>query len=262
MEKVSGQIGRLWSLVGDLQAISGNGGAARLQEILAKLNGELGEIDRNTREFVVVTKRRKAAIENIATVNERMLGLMTPVADRIGSRLTGTIGNAGADSAQASTDLGLLRTAYAVRADVNRSAELLARAAAAPDVTSMSIVTAELGLIQQDLREGVDVLGGERAHRHDAEGSVERDRGGDRGGFRRRRASGAAFAISPAARDDPGAAEVAPDDERGPARTGRQARAGRRAGGRQHHAHVDAGANFEPLLAGGDFDCEPRCSLA
>ena len=42
---------------------------ARLQEILATLNGELGAIDRNTREFVLVTTRRKAAIERVAAVN-------------------------------------------------------------------------------------------------------------------------------------------------------------------------------------------------
>src|SRR5262245_34049775 len=66
MEKVSEQVGRLWSLVGELQAVSNNGGAARLQQILATLNGELSEIDRSTREFVVVANRRKAAIARLA----------------------------------------------------------------------------------------------------------------------------------------------------------------------------------------------------
>ncbi len=158
MEHVSAQIGRLWTLVGELQAISNNGGAARLQDILAKLNGELGAIDRNTREFVVVANRRKAALDRVAAVNGRMLALMQPIADRIGSRLSGSIGTDAQSSAEAATDLNLLRIAYALRADVNRSAELLARAAAAPDVTAMSVITAELGLTQQDLRDAVVIL--------------------------------------------------------------------------------------------------------
>jgi phosphoglycerate-specific signal transduction histidine kinase len=142
MEQVSAQIGRLWTLVGELQEISKNGGAARLQEILAKLNGELGAIDRSTREFVVVASRRKAAIERIAVASGKMLAMMQPIADRIGSRLSGLIGAGAQSSAEAATDLNLLRIAYALRADVNRSAELLARAAAAPDVTAMSVITA------------------------------------------------------------------------------------------------------------------------
>jgi signal transduction histidine kinase/DNA-binding response OmpR family regulator len=159
MEKVSEQVAALWSAVGSLQSIgTGNGTTERLQRLLAALNGEIGEIDRGTREFVLIASRRRTAIERITAANERMLGLITPIADRIGARLSAKVGGDAANSAEAAADLALLRTAYALRANVNRSAELLARAAAARDVTAMSVVTAELGLIQQDLRDGVDVL--------------------------------------------------------------------------------------------------------
>lgn len=161
MEKVSEQVAALWSAVGNLQSIgSGNGTTERLQQLLAALSSEIGAIDRGTREFVLVASRRRAAIERVATVNERMLSLLTPIADRIGARLSGTIGSdaAAAGSADAGADLALLRTAYALRADVNRSAELLGRAAATRDVTAMSVVTAELGLVQGDLRDGVEAL--------------------------------------------------------------------------------------------------------
>jgi signal transduction histidine kinase/DNA-binding response OmpR family regulator len=160
MEKVSEQVGALWSAVGSLQSIgTGNGTTVRLQEVLAALNSELGAIDRATREFVLVASRRRAAIERVAAANERMLSLITPIADRTGARLSGTIGgDAATNNAEAGADLALLRAAYTLRADVNRSAELLGRAAAARDVTAMSVVTAELGLIQQGLRDGAEAL--------------------------------------------------------------------------------------------------------
>ncbi len=161
MDKLSGQFAELWSLLRTLQSITPDDATtARLQAILANLNGELSQIDRSTREYVQVITRRKAGTDRVAAANERLLALMTPIVDRIGGRLTGTLGANAAtvNSAEASADLVLLRTAYAVRTDVNRGAELLGRIAAARDATPLSIITAELGLVQGDLRDSIEVL--------------------------------------------------------------------------------------------------------
>src|SRR5689334_701493 len=58
MEKVSEQVAALWSAVGAVQSIgTGNGTTERLQRLLAALNSEIGEIDRGTRELVIVASR-------------------------------------------------------------------------------------------------------------------------------------------------------------------------------------------------------------
>jgi phosphoglycerate-specific signal transduction histidine kinase len=50
MERLSDQIGVLWSILGKLQSIiSEEGTAARLQQLVAEINTKVGELDRSTR---------------------------------------------------------------------------------------------------------------------------------------------------------------------------------------------------------------------
>ena len=89
MERVSEQIAELWSCrrspaIDRLRQRHDRAPAANRS---ATLNGEISAIDRGTREFVLVASRRRAAIERVAAANERMLALITPIADRIGARL-------------------------------------------------------------------------------------------------------------------------------------------------------------------------------
>src|SRR5262249_26425259 len=88
MEQVSDQTSQLWGLLGNLQAtITDKTSTTRLQELVAKLDSEIGAIDRNSRDYVATAARRKTAVEQVAKANETILRLISPLYDQLSARV-------------------------------------------------------------------------------------------------------------------------------------------------------------------------------
>jgi signal transduction histidine kinase/CheY-like chemotaxis protein len=142
MERLSDQIGQLWSTLGKLQSIiSEEAAATRLQELVAAINTKVGELDRSTREVLVLSARKDRAIDQIVAVNEvGMRGLLQMTEDIL-SRMAASLDRAGADQANLAglqDDLRLLRAAYAARADFIRVTTLLSNIADAANANALS----------------------------------------------------------------------------------------------------------------------------
>jgi len=129
MENLSDQIGQLWAVLSRLQnIISEEATAARLQQLVAAINTNVGDLDRSTREILLLSDRRSKAIDKAEATNEAGLRLLLQVTDdilsRIGTRITqGVSGQTDAPDLQ--RDLASLRAAYTARADFNRVTTLL-----------------------------------------------------------------------------------------------------------------------------------------
>src|SRR4051812_8612798 len=92
MENLSDQIGQLWAVLSKLQnIISEEATAARLQQLVAAINTNVGDLDRSTREILLLSDRRSKAIDKAEATNEAGLRLLLQVTDdilaRIGTRI-------------------------------------------------------------------------------------------------------------------------------------------------------------------------------
>ena len=129
MERLSDQIGQLWSVLSKLQTIiSEETTAARLQQLVAAINTNIGDLDRSTREILLLGDRRHKAIDKIEAANEAALRLLLQVTDDILARIGASVDRARNGQTEApdlQRDLASLRTAYAARADFNRVTTLL-----------------------------------------------------------------------------------------------------------------------------------------
>ena len=129
MERLSDQIGQLWSVLSKLQTIiSEETTAARLQQLVAAINTNIGDLDRSTREILLLGDRRHKAIDKIEAANEAALRLLLQVTDDILARIGASVDrarNGQTDAPDLQRDLASLRTAYAARADFNRVTTLL-----------------------------------------------------------------------------------------------------------------------------------------
>ena len=129
MERLSDQIGQLWSVLSKLQTIiSEETTAARLQQLVAAINTNIGDLDRSTREILLLGDRRHKAIDKIEAANEAALRLLLQVTDDILSRIGVSVDrarNGQTETPDLQRDLASLRTAYAARADFNRVTTLL-----------------------------------------------------------------------------------------------------------------------------------------
>jgi signal transduction histidine kinase/CheY-like chemotaxis protein len=129
MERLSDQIGQLWSVLSKLQTIiSEETTAARLQQLVAAINTNIGDLDRSTREILLLGDRRHKAIDKIEAANEAALRLLLQVTDDILSRIGASVDRARNGQTEApdlQRDLASLRAAYAARADFNRVTTLL-----------------------------------------------------------------------------------------------------------------------------------------
>ena len=140
MERLSDQIGQLWSVLSKLQTIiSEETTAARLQQLVAAINTNIGDLDRSTREILLLGDRRHKAIDKIEAANEAALRLLLQVTDDILSRIGVSVDRARNGQTEApdlQRDLASLRAAYAARADFNRVTTLLSGigSAVAPNV--------------------------------------------------------------------------------------------------------------------------------
>ena len=170
MELLSGQVGELWGVLRDLQAIVADKATTiRLQQIVAALNGELGAIDRSTREFVQILIQRKRATEEVARIDAKLLAQLAPIVEQFGSRVAVALDRtdtASLDRETLKSDVALLRTVYAVRADINRMADLLNRIANASDSQGLSALKNQLVASRNQLRRDVATI--ENAAQRDA----------------------------------------------------------------------------------------------
>ena len=118
-----------WSVLSKLQTIiSEETTAARLQQLVAAINTNIGDLDRSTREILLLGDRRHKAIDKIEAANEAALRLLLQVTDDILSRIGASVDrarNGQTDTPDLQRDLASLRTAYAARADFNRVTTLL-----------------------------------------------------------------------------------------------------------------------------------------
>ncbi|MGA7485372.1 MAG: response regulator [Xanthobacteraceae bacterium] len=135
MERLSDQIGQLWSILGKLQSIiSEDAAAARLQQLVASINTEVGELDRSTREVLLLGARKDHALGDAVAVNEVGLRRLLQITDDMLSRMAANLERAAAGQANLAglqQDFLLLRAAYAARADFVRVSTLLSTIATA-----------------------------------------------------------------------------------------------------------------------------------
>jgi signal transduction histidine kinase/CheY-like chemotaxis protein len=135
MERLSDQIGHLWSTLGNLQSIiSEEAAAARLQELVAAINTKVGELDRSTREVLLLRGRKDRAVAQAVAVNEVGMRGLLQMTDDLLARMAGDLNRLGPGEpnlAGLQQDLDLLRAAYAARADLVRITTLLTDIAAA-----------------------------------------------------------------------------------------------------------------------------------
>jgi signal transduction histidine kinase/CheY-like chemotaxis protein len=135
MERLSDQIGHLWSTLGNLQSIiSEEAAAARLQELVAAINTKVGELDRSTREVLLLRGRKDRAVVRAVAVNEVAMRGLLQITDDLLARMAGDLNRVGSDEpnlAGLQQDLDLLRAAYAARADLVRITTLLTDIASA-----------------------------------------------------------------------------------------------------------------------------------
>jgi signal transduction histidine kinase/CheY-like chemotaxis protein len=135
MDRLSDQIGHLWSTLGNLQSIiSEEAAAARLQELVAAINTKVGELDRSTREVLLLRGRKDRTVAQAVAVNEVGMRGLLQMTDDLLARMAGDLDRAGAGEpnlAGLQQDLGLLRAAYAARADLVRVTTLLTDIASA-----------------------------------------------------------------------------------------------------------------------------------
>jgi signal transduction histidine kinase/DNA-binding response OmpR family regulator len=141
MERLSDQIGQLWSTLGNLQSIiSEEAAAARLQELVAAINTKVGELDRSTREVLLLRGRKDRAVGQAVAVNEVGIRGLLQMTEDLLARMAGALDRAGAgepDLAGQQQDLQLLRAAYATRADFVRITTLLTDIAAASNSNAL-----------------------------------------------------------------------------------------------------------------------------
>jgi two-component system C4-dicarboxylate transport sensor histidine kinase DctB len=169
MENLSDQIGQLWAVLSKLQnIISEEATAARLQQLVAAINTNVGDLDRSTREILLLSDRRSKAIDKAEATNEAGLRLLLQVTDdilsRIGARITqGVSGQT--DTPDLQRELASLRTAYAARADFNRVTTLLNGIATATSPDALPGLRQQLAVATDSLSQSVAMLASDAAPR-------------------------------------------------------------------------------------------------
>ena len=263
MERLSDQIGQLWSVLSKLQTIiSEETTAARLQQLVAAINTNIGDLDRSTREILLLGDRRHKAIDKIEAANEAALRLLLQVTDDILARIGARVDrarNGQTDAPDLQRDLASLRTAYAARADFNRVTTLLSGIGSAviPDALPglrQQLATAADSLSQSSGDPGVGC--GTRFH---ARGRASRRRPiAGCAGHGRRRLAGDTDQAPAGTAGGRCAAGRAADDRARPARAGFEAQRKRRARSDQHRGALGPGDRLQPAVAHPDRGCEPH----
>ena len=167
MERLSDQIGQLWDILSKLQTIiSEEATAARLQQLVAAINTNVGELDRSTREVLLLNDRRVKTIDKAEAVNEAGLRLLLQVTDDIVSRMGASVARAGgrqADLPGLQHDLALLRAAYAARADFNRVTTLLSGIATGENPNALPGLREQLGAADNGLSQNLATVAADTA---------------------------------------------------------------------------------------------------
>jgi signal transduction histidine kinase/CheY-like chemotaxis protein len=167
MERLSDQIGELWSILGKLQSIiSEDATAARLQQLVADINTKVGELDRSTREVLLLNGRKDKAIAQAVVVNEAGLRVLLQATDDIFARMTANLGRAQAGEpklADLQRDFLLLHAAYAARGNFVRVTTLLSDIAAATDTNALPQLREQFAAASDGLSHDLAVIGPDAA---------------------------------------------------------------------------------------------------
>jgi signal transduction histidine kinase/DNA-binding response OmpR family regulator len=162
MQQLTEQIGQLWSVLGNLRSIiTDTDTTTRLEQVVAALDSELGAIDRSTRDFVPIITRRRQAAKQVTAANETLVGLIAPMADQLGSRVTAALDRqdaAAMDLNELKGDVLLLRAIDAVRDDVNRITDLLNRIVNAQEAGDLSGLESQLTAGRDRLRQDIATI--------------------------------------------------------------------------------------------------------
>jgi signal transduction histidine kinase/DNA-binding response OmpR family regulator len=158
MDALSDQIGRLWSALGSLQSIvPETATTSRLQELIASIDGVVGNINRTTSDIFALIERRRRAIDQVDTASRSVGGLlqdMSQAADAKASTATA------ADSAGAAAvrRLTLQRAVSELRADLGTVIALLYQAAGFGTFDKLAQLRKELDAIRERLDQDVAML--------------------------------------------------------------------------------------------------------
>jgi signal transduction histidine kinase/CheY-like chemotaxis protein len=154
MDRLSDQIGHLWSTLGNLQSIiSEEAAAARLQELVAAINTKVGDLDRSTREVLLLRGRKDRAVAWAVAVNEVGMRGLLQMTDDLLARMAADLNRVGAGEpnlAGLQQDLDLLRAAYAARADLVRITTLLTDIAGAVNSDALPGFREQLAAVTAD----------------------------------------------------------------------------------------------------------------
>jgi signal transduction histidine kinase/CheY-like chemotaxis protein len=135
MDALSGEISRLWSIVGDLRSIVGDTSAtSRLQEVVASIDSAVGELSRTTSEVDVLAEGRRKAVALLDSSGDRAIGLVREFPELradLAAAMTTLYRIAAADGADKLPPLA--RELDATRARLDRD---LVQLAARPDIAA------------------------------------------------------------------------------------------------------------------------------
>jgi chorismate mutase len=129
MDALSDQIGRLWSALSSLQSIiPETATTSRLQELIASIDGVVGNINRTTSDIFALIERRRRAIDQVGALTRTTAGLLQDISAAADPKASPA---AAADPAgeAAVRRLSLQRAVSELRADLGTATALLYQAA-------------------------------------------------------------------------------------------------------------------------------------
>jgi hypothetical protein len=165
MERLSGEMGQLWERLSRLQSIiPEEATAARLQELVAEISTKVGELDRSTRDVLLLAGQQERAFGRAIAANEVALRLLLRTTDDLLSRMTvatAPSGAAQADGAGLRKDLESLRAAYTARVDFNRLSTLLREITDAGNADALAPLRTRFATAGESLLQGLSTIAAE-----------------------------------------------------------------------------------------------------
>jgi signal transduction histidine kinase/DNA-binding response OmpR family regulator len=162
MERLSDEMGRLWDRLGKLQSIIPEEATAeRLQELVAEISTEVGELDRSTRDVLLLAGQQDRAMTQAIAANQSALRLLLQTTDDLLSRMTAAAAGSAAAQAQGTElkkGLASLRAAYDARGDFNRVTTLLREITDAGNPDSLSGLRVQFDAAADNLLQSLSAI--------------------------------------------------------------------------------------------------------
>jgi signal transduction histidine kinase/CheY-like chemotaxis protein len=159
MDALSDQIGRLWSALSRLQSIvPETATTSRLQELIASIDGVVGNINRTTSDIFALIERRRRAIDQVDALSRTTAGLLQDISAAADAKAgPPAVGDAPADEATVRR-LSLQRAAADLRADLGTAIALLYQAAGFGTFDKLAQLRKELDAIRERIDQDVALL--------------------------------------------------------------------------------------------------------